>query len=339
MPVPVPNPADLVPPGFDPTKGFVVERQETQVEAVETETETRWEVGPDGKAKVARQETDVTAAETVTRTRWRARGAQPAPPTDKPPAAEKPPAAISPPADAPPALPVPPADKPPVQAQPPADKPPVQGQPPADKPAPKPDDARQQRLRKELDAYLAEHTDSAAVVNLAQNHPEYLEAATLQQKAKLMRQALGGLFTDKKDRTAALKVMQAAQAQGELLGILNQLHEQKKLVSAIRTLSGSEQGREVAKLFHGAGLYANSGVVQAMDGAAVSDMVLTLGWRHPMIGTSDALLALPESHKKAMIAKLLEGDFSLQDHRQASWLNQHLDTPIKLPAYDPHRGR
>ncbi|MEB3223942.1 MAG: LysM peptidoglycan-binding domain-containing protein [Candidatus Sericytochromatia bacterium] len=340
LPVAVPNPADLGIPGFDPTRGFVVERQETRVEAVETETDTRWEVGPDGKATASRQQTDVTAAETVTRTRWRARDAQQAP--------SQPPTAIAPPGDKPPTTEQPPAgDKPPTAAKPPAgDKPPATNKPPSadkppagDKPPAKPDDLRRQRLQQELDVYLGEHKNSSAIVSLAESHPAYLEAATLPQKARMVRQALSAVFTDKADRAAALKVLRAAHAQGELLGVMNQLHEQKKLSSAIRSMSGSDQGREMAKLLQEAGLYENSGIVQAMDADAVSDLVGTLGWRHPMIGLSDALSGLPDSHKKAMIAKLLEGDFSLAQHRQASWLNQHLAQPVRLPAYDPHPNR
>jgi phage tail protein X len=331
VPPQVAPPRPLGGPGFDPTQGFVVERQETHVEAVETETETRWEVGPDGKARPTRQETDVTAAETVTRTRWRALGAQPVPPE----AASDPgnaPAVIAPPMEMPPASFAP-------RPEMPVAEPPVQHRPPAERPVPTVDEAKHQRLRRELDDYLAEHTDSAAVVSLVENHSEYLEAATVLQQARLVRLALGGLFTDRKDRDAALKVLKVANASDALPGVMNQLSEQKKLGSAIRTLSGSDQGREVAQLFVSAGLYGNSGIVQAMDGDAVSDMLRTLGWRHPMIGTNDTLLALPDGHKRVMIEKLLDGEFTLQEHRQAAWLNQHMTQPVKLPAYDPHRGR
>lgn len=227
--------------------------------------------------------------------------------------------------------PVPPAEPaaPPVTVKPPAPEP--------EKPS-GPSEATL-KLRGELDLYLKENTNSGAVVALVKDHPEYVEAATPQQKSALVRQAIKPLFTDKKDRAAALRVLEIAARQGELAAVLTEIQGKKKLHSVFNTLGGTEQGRALMTLMQAHDTLQKAEVVAAMNSASVSDLLTTLGWKHPMIGTSDALKALPEAHKRAMIEKLVSGDFTQTDHRQAAWLNRHLEQPLRLPDYDPNRMR
>lgn len=209
----------------------------------------------------------------------------------------------------------------------------------AGEPATKPDQALISRRREELEAYLKAHRNAGAIVALVKDHPEYLEAATVEQKARLVRQALGTLFTDKDDRSAALAVMKAAGKQGDLTAVLAQLRDKKKLQGALRDLGGTGEGLALAKLLLAQGLYEEPWLVGALSGPGVSDLLRALGWKHPMIGTSDALRALPEASRRAMMATLVAGDFTQQDHRQATWINQHMAQPITLPDYDPNRMR
>lgn len=191
-----------------------------------------------------------------------------------------------------------------------------------------------ERLQADLEAFLKNHKGSGDVVHLMNTNPRYLAAATMPQKARLVVQALAGM-TNNEERKAALTVLEAGAAKGELLGVLNQLHERKKLDDLFSNMAGHGAGARMAELFAKEGLYKNSGVVREMNSAAVADYVKALGWKHPMIGTNDDLRALPEGNKRFMMKQLLEGEFTQTEHRQATWINQHLDAPIDLPKYDP----
>ena len=194
------------------------------------------------------------------------------------------------------------------------------------------------RLQADLAVYLKNHKGSGDVVHLMKTNPRYIAAATIPQKAQLIQQALAGISVHD-DRSAAEAVLNAATERGELLGVLNQLHERKKLDDLFSNLAGHSAGERMAKLFAEQGIYKNSGVVKEMTSQSVSEYIEALGWKHPMIGTSDDLRALPEGNKRAMMQKLLSGEFTQTEHRQATWINAHLDAPITVPRYDPFSHR
>ncbi len=322
---------------------------QTRVVKAETLTDTHWEVGEDGdvkKAQATNQVTRVDNFDTVTRARWTLDAAWTGPAVQIAPAPRPQPAPRPLPA---PALPtsgaIRPVVFPPVVIKPPVICPPapvVVVAPPAPVVAPpapvepaKPTiDAKAERLRRDLDLYLAgpENKDSDAVLHVLRTAPQYAEAATAEQKARLIKQVVAG-SANADERGAALKVLQLAEAKGELVAVMKELSDKRALADVLHDLGDEREGKAAAKQWMKAGLYAESWFYEAMDDDAASGLVESLGFTEPMIGTSDELSALPEAAKHHMIRELLAGNLTWGELAQAEWLNQHTTIPYRIPDY------
>lgn len=432
-----PIPVDMNGVFIDPLKDFEIDEQTTRVEAIDTQTDTHWGVGKDGKAVAEDQATQVTGAETLTRTKWKPKGSvgqptQPTQPIVVIPAKPTPAAAQLNDADAAKwlranmgadgrisrkeieAMPAGPgrdaliahfdallfgvidpgtagwtdlhegdlsriekaladggsinglagqltrwvhenrkpgdlnkdgskneADVALYAAQlrggnpEPAAPAPTTGTTPATLPQ----GGSQTRKQQELTAFLQTHKGASDIVHLTKNNLAHIQAATMEQKAQLVKQALDDAFTNKGERGAALTVLQAAAEKGELLGVVNQLNEKKWVDDLFSNMGGHDAGVAMAKLFLDKDLYKNRGVVNTMNEAAIGDVVAALGFKHPMIGTNDQFKALPDDVQRFMVRKLIATEPTLTQHRQATWLNTHLNLAERIPAYRPAARR
>jgi hypothetical protein len=108
----------------------------------------------------------------------------------------------------------------------------------------------------------------------------------------------------------------------------------RQLGDILSDLGDHSDGVRAAGVLQRAGVYQEPTVWQAMDDDAVRGFVKTLGFREPMIGTSEAVGALSEEARKHMIRELLRGNLTWEEHAMARWLNQHNATPVDIPDFN-----
>jgi nucleoid-associated protein YgaU len=202
-------------------------------------------------------------------------------------------------------------------------------------PQPRPPLTGDARLQADLDAFLAapENQQAGVLRDTLASQPAYFEAATPAQKARILGLLVQGLTT-KKDRQAALKVLEMAEKRGEVLTTLQAAAQARQLGDILSDLGDHSDGVRAAGVLQRAGVYREPAVWQEMDDDAVRGLVKTLGFREPMIGTSEAIGALSEEARKHMIRELLRGNLTWEEHAMARWLNQHNATPVDIPAYN-----
>lgn len=313
-------------PVFRPTMigSFAAVRQRTQVVAVDTETQTHWEEDGDrftpGAAanglRASSQNTRVIAADTLTHTRWEAQPgantvyqddsyvATPSPrwqPAPRPVRRHVPaPAAIAP------------------RCQ------------PAPAPAPLPDTSGD-RLREELEVFLdnRDNRDAGASRHVLATSPKHVEAGSPEQKARLIKNLIDG-NPGREDRDATLRILAMAGERGELGAVIQALSLKDKMKDLMCDMGDNDAGREMAALFMAHGLYANPLVYRAMDDDAAVSLVESLGFKRPMIGTNDALRALPEAAKHRMIRELNSGNVTHTEYAMARWINLHCEIPARI---------
>lgn len=283
--------------------------QRTTVVGVDTETATRWDAGADGRLAPTAQQTQIVGADTVTLSHWAAPGARPV-------YAPRP-VNVIPPAPSP--RPVPPMPRP---------VPPMPYTPPTP-PAPMVD-PRTARMREDVDGYLSNRDvrNGAGIVHLLKTAPAYAEAATAEQKARMVTYAVAGSASTE-ERQTALAILSSAQGRGELGCLVNAMGPEA-MKDLMHGLGDNREGRAMAKLMMAEGLYANPAVYRAMDDDAAVALVESLGYSHPMIGTNDALRALPEAAKHRMIRELTDGNATHTEVRMANWINRHCEIPARM---------
>ena len=216
----------------------------------------------------------------------------------------------------------------------------LRGNAPAPSPAPAGNGTADQqhttRMQHELQVYLDDPNnqgDNAAALSLIKDHPEYAKFASPAQRAQLI-----GLAIDSNvgatERQAALSVLKMADERGELqttLQALDQRHnEMKRLMSH---LDDNAEGHQFVQLLLNRKLYQQPFVYSAMDDDASTALCKVLGFKHPMVGTSDQLQALPEEAKYHMIKELTGGFVSWNELYEAQWINQHTDIRYRIPDY------
>ncbi|MEB3223213.1 MAG: LysM peptidoglycan-binding domain-containing protein [Candidatus Sericytochromatia bacterium] len=208
-------------------------------------------------------------------------------------------------------------------------------------PTPRPVLTGDPRLQADLETFLAapENRRSSVIRDTLERQPAYFEAASPAQKARVLALLVEGITT-KKDRQAALKVLEMAEKRGEVLTTLHAASEARKLDHILSDLGDHSDGVRAAALLQRAGAYQDPMVWRAMDDDAVRGYAKAQGYTEPMIGLSETLGALSEEARKHMIAQLLGGNLTWEEHGMARWINQHNAEPVDIPVYnDPNQGR
>jgi hypothetical protein len=89
-------------------------------------------------------------------------------------------------------------------------------------------------------------------------------------------------------------------------------------------------------------MYQQPLVWQHMDDDATVSLCEALGFKHPMVGQADELLALSDEARNHMIKQLTSGNVTWTELYMAQWINQHNQIPYHIPDYlteNQHPGR
>jgi hypothetical protein len=204
------------------------------------------------------------------------------------------------------------------------------------KPKPQPAPGKpKERMQHDLQVFLDDANNKGAdpVLSLIRDHAKYVEVATPEQKATMVWRLVDGNPGEDR-RNAALQVLEIAGTRKELRGTLESLGERKKgMDTLLNRLGDNDQGKELAQVLLAHNLYQNPLVWSHMDDDATVSLCEALGFKHPMVGTSDALLALSDEARNHMMKELTGGNVTWTELYMAQWINQHNQIPYHIPDH------
>jgi hypothetical protein len=160
-----------------------------------------------------------------------------------------------------------------------------------------------------------------------------MQAATPDQKARVLGLLTKGV-TLKDQRTAALRMLEMAAKRDELLPVLEAAAQKGSLKTLLSDMGDHSAGVSMARLLLAAKAYEKPTVWRVMDDDATRGLMKALGFKRPMIGSSETLAGLPEDARHRMIAQLTGGNMTTEEQDMAKWINLHNVNKVEIREYN-----